>query len=639
MSTFDPQIFDSLLEPTFIVNQDGVVTYCNEPGALLADLTPKKIVRSKIRYDVLFQFGEPLQALTDLMGVESATMYQELGFSANGKSGRSQITIQKIQSDSPQWLIYMRDVTLEETLQKKYRHELEQKEGVITDLQNARAKLEDYSKNLESMVEIRTQQISEMNQRMQALLDSLTQGFFILGADGVCMDISSKACEHVIEKVPNGMKFSDVLGLKEHELMGIERWLLTCFEEMLPFEDLVELGPKKYNHTGGRDVEFSYFPLRGESHEMLGIVVVATDITDLMKARQQAESDRANSKMILNLVKNRKQIRTFINETSLLIDEVNAQRKLPHPDYDSIFRCLHTIKGSAGIFSIQSLIVPVHEAEGLLTEFARNGDEKLFNVASQLCERLPEIFNKFRDETLKLVGFEQDAHVDTVEVSRSTIDQFANLVRIQAPMLLGPLEEIFYFEPVEWSFPNLGENLQILAEKLGKQVDTVEISGGDLKVFRSAYTRVFESLVHAFRNALDHGIETPEERVSVGKKTGGIISLKFERTEDLKSLKLTIQDDGRGIDVARVREKLAAKGFDLSKQTDEQVIQHIFDPQFSTRDHVTELSGRGVGMDAIAYAVKAMGGTYKVQSTPGHGSQVELKLPWVLPGASTQKAA
>jgi two-component system chemotaxis sensor kinase CheA len=639
MSTFDPQIFDSLLEPTFLVTEEGVVVYCNEPGALLADMTAKKIIRSKIKYDALFQFAEPLQAFVQLSQAEGASMYQEVGFSANGKSGRAQITLQKIHGETARWLIYMRDVTLEETLQKKYRRELEQKEDVITDLETASARLEDYSKNLESMAAIRTQQISEMNQKMQALLDSLTQGFFIVGRDGICMGISSKACEQVIEKNPNGLTFSEVLGLEAHELPGMDRWLLTCFEEMLPFEDLVELGPKKYKHNGGREVELSYFPLRGEGNEMLGIVVVATDISDLLSARQQAESDRANAKMILNLVKNRKQIRTFINETSLLLAEIDAQRKLGHPDYDSIFRCLHTIKGSAGIFSIQALIKPVHEAESLLTEFARTGDEKLFNVVSQLCERLPEIFKKFRDETLKLVGFEQEAHADTMEVSRRTVDQFAQLVRKKAPELVSPYEEIFYFEPAEWSFTNHSENLSLLAEKLGKQLSGVEIHGGDLKIFRSAYTRVFESLIHAFRNALDHGIETPEERISAGKKPSGTIHLKFERTFDGKFLLLTIEDDGRGIDVARVREKLASKGFNVSCQSDEQVIQHIFDPQFSTRDTITELSGRGVGMDAIAFAVKAMGGAYKVQTLVGIGSKIELVLPWAEPGGSATKAA
>lgn len=636
--TLDLQIFDSLLEPTFVIDSSGQIIYCNEAGALLSDLSPKKIIRSKMKYGELFQFSEPLTAYDDLQKVDGPSMYQELRFSANGKDGRAQVTIQRLDGDEPRWLIFMRDVTLEETLQKKYRRELEQKEGVISDLETARAKLEDYSKNLESMVAVRTQQISELNNRMQALLDSLAQGFFIIGPDYKCMNISSKACETVIERNPNGRLFIELLDLKEHEIEGVERWLLTCFEEMLPFEDLVELGPKTYPHSQGRTVELTYYPLRGAEGQMQGIVVVATDITDLVKAKQQAEADRAQAKMILSLVKNRKQIRTFLNETTSLIEEINRQRTKEHPDYDSIFRCLHTIKGSAGIFSIRNLIVPTHEAEGLLTEFARNGDEKLFHVAGQLCDRLPGILDDFKNETLKSIGFDQESHGESVEIPRSAISDFGQMIQRQAPELAQSYFEHFYLEPVEWSFANLKDNLQLVAERLGKQLNEVEIIGGDLRIYRPAYSQLFDSLIHAFRNSLDHGIETPEERVALNKKSGGSIQLAFRHLQEDGHLRIQIQDDGHGINVARLREKLAARGIDLSGHPDEEVIQHIFDPQLSTRDEVTELSGRGVGMDAIAFAVKSLGGTYVARSRPDLGTTIEIIVPWVTPTALLKAA-
>src|SRR5690606_18400330 len=114
-----------------------------------------------------------------------ATPYKELTFkTSQGGEGKVQITLQPIfdSMGDKNWIVFVRDVTLEERLQKKYRAELEQKEDVIRALEDAKAKLEDYSKNLEEMVKVRTQELSRLNQTMSALLDSLGQGFFIFNS-------------------------------------------------------------------------------------------------------------------------------------------------------------------------------------------------------------------------------------------------------------------------------------------------------------------------------------------------------------------------------------------------------------------------------------------------------------------------
>ncbi len=173
-------LFDTLLEPVFVLNAERKVVYCNETAALVVGLSIRKITKG-LRFDELFEFSEPIESLKRLIHICDATPYKEVTFkTAQGGEGKVQITLQPIfdSMGDKNWIVFVRDVTLEERLQKKYRAELEQKEDVIKALEDAKAQLENYSKNLEKMVEDRTRELSRLNQTMSALLDSLGQGFF-----------------------------------------------------------------------------------------------------------------------------------------------------------------------------------------------------------------------------------------------------------------------------------------------------------------------------------------------------------------------------------------------------------------------------------------------------------------------------
>ena len=303
-------LFDTLLEPVFVLNAEQKVVYCNETAAVVCDLSIRKITKG-MKFLELFEFSEPLDGLNDLISVTDPTPYKEVTFkTSQGGEGKVQITLQPIfdSMGDKNWIVFVRDVTLEERLQKKYRAELEQKEDVIKDLEDAKAQLENYSKNLEKMVAERTAEIQRMNQMMTALLDSLHQGFFIFNSEGKVLPVSSKACETTIECRPQGQNIWEVLKLPEKKVDGFQKWMQTLFMEMLPFEDLAPLGPESYPHSEGRNIALEYFPLRSAEGTMDGVVVVASDITSLVEAKKQAERDREYAKLIINLVQNKKEI-------------------------------------------------------------------------------------------------------------------------------------------------------------------------------------------------------------------------------------------------------------------------------------------------------------------------------------------
>ncbi|PIS10617.1 MAG: histidine kinase, partial [Bdellovibrio sp. CG10_big_fil_rev_8_21_14_0_10_47_8] len=622
--------------------QEKRVSYCNEPASLLCDLSVRKIVRSQPFFDQLFRFSTPVEALQSLSEIHDPTPYQEVSFQIeSGKTGKVQLTLQPFPEidGKKRWLVFFRDVTLEETLQKKYRAELEQKEDVIKDLQVAQAELEKYSKNLEKMVDERTAEIQTLNRTMTALLDSLHQGFFIFGKEGDCLDVFSKACLTTIENNPAQKKIWSVLGLSEKQVPGFKNWMTTLFSEMLPFEDLAPLGPAKYAHSQGLHIQLEYYPLRSNQGQIEGVVVVATDISSLVQAQLDAEKERAHAKMIVTLVQNKRQVQGFLQESEALLQELNQElsRGL-NADQKSLFRCLHTLKGGASIFSIQSMVQQAHESEGLLSEWKTQPSTEHFDRLKQSSLKIQDYFQKFIQDNEPILGSQQKRDSRWVELDSRQLNQF--YPRLPETLQLDFLQQ-FLMEPVGEYFNQYQEVVQSIAEQEMKSVLPIQLRNGSLPVLPEPYSQLFSTLIHAFRNAVDHGIESPDRRMELQKNPAGQITVSFEKSQTPEGpwLLIEIQDDGGGIDPAKIRKKFADRGQSLDQESDQQVIQHIFDSQFSTKEVLTETSGRGVGMDAILFSAQQIGGTAWVESKVGVGTQLKIKVPYLIHWPETAKKA
>lgn len=642
-------LFDTLLEPVFVLNVEQKVIYCNEAAALVVGLSIRKITRGHKLCDLL-EFSESIEGLQDLLYVTESTPYKEVNFkSAHGPEGKIQITIQPIfdAMGDKNWLVFVRDVTLEERLQKKYRAELEQKEDVIADLEKAKLQLEDYSKNLEKMVADRTYELSRLNQTMTALLDSLGQGFFIFKADGQIMDVSSKACESTVECRPDGKLIWDVLKLPENKVEGFKKWMQTLFMEMLPFEDLSPLGPTEYPHSENRNIALEYHPLRTAEGSMEGVVVVASDITSLVEAQKQAETQKEHAKLIINLIKSKREIQRFIYESQDLLSSLRDEVTKDAGPYnlDGIFRWLHTLKGGAALFSVKSVADCCHEAETLLSEVKSEWSQAGFIALRGKCFEIEDQFSRFIEETREILGTSALSAERQIEVAISKLNDIARKVGAlpNGGSLAQELLLELAMEPVAQHLEPYSEVINRVAESEQKMVAPLQINNGKIMVIPEIYSGMLATLVHAFRNAVDHGIETPEVRIANGKPAEGKISVdvKIHAVEDRPYLQLKISDDGAGVDPTKVRAKLAKKNIDVSNKSDDETIQHIFDSEFSTRDQVTAISGRGVGMDAIKVAAEELSGRVWVTSQLGQGTNIYIEVPYLteVPATKTLRVA
>ena len=234
------------------------------------------------------------------------------------------------------------------------------------------------------------------------------------------------------------------------------------------------------------------------------------------------------------------------------------------------------------------------------------------------------------DQLLNLVG-ELVIHGSILSDRLSPADQ----ERVELPELSRLTRQIqdnvmsLRAQPIRQAFSRVPRMLRDLMTETGKKV-ILETTGETTEVDKGVIEKIGDPLTHMIRNAVDHGIESPEQRIAAGKPAEGTIRLSAEQKG--ARIVVRVSDDGRGIDRVRVRAKAIEKGIITADQpmSDEEIDGLICAPGFSTADTISNISGRGVGMDVVRSNVEALGGRVEIQSTPGEGTTFTMALPLTL---------
>ncbi len=185
--------------------------------------------------------------------------------------------------------------------------------------------------------------------------------------------------------------------------------------------------------------------------------------------------------------------------------------------------------------------------------------------------------------------------------------------------------------PVETVFNRFPRMIRDISRKLGKEIELV-MSGEETELDRTVIDEIGDPLIHLLRNAADHGLETTEERVSLGKPRKGTI--KLQAYQDGNSVMIVVEDDGKGININKVKSKAIDKGTitkeEAATMTEKELIELLFRPSFSTAEKISDLSGRGVGLDVVKSKITALGGHVEVETEWGKGSKFIVRLPLTL---------
>ena len=362
---------------------------------------------------------------------------------------------------------------------------------------------------------------------------------------------------------------------------------------------------------------------------------------------------------------------------------------------DRSFRVVHSIKGACGFLGLKSVVKVAHAGESLLARL-RDGKIFLDTPRTTLLFRMVDdirrsiaAFKESGDRSefasdalviaLQVAAAEAAAPPTAVqpEVSGSVerspaagpgetsirvdltrLDQIVNLVGElvlvrnqitqqvsdgQLPSsetvqrlkgVTGRLQDGVLkvrMQPVGKLFSSLPRVVRDLASQLGKDVALVT-EGAETELDRSVIETVRDSLVHVVRNALDHGLERPDDRLRAGKPTRGLLRLRSWHEGGL--VHIAVEDDGAGINLERVRSKALERGLldpdRASTVSEPELLEMIFLPGFSTAQEVTDLSGRGVGMDVVRAALDWVGGSVRLTTRPGAGTTLVMTMPLML---------
>jgi two-component system chemotaxis sensor kinase CheA len=220
----------------------------------------------------------------------------------------------------------------------------------------------------------------------------------------------------------------------------------------------------------------------------------------------------------------------------------------------------------------------------------------------------------------------QNSYIISIDDQKLTRD-FSQLSRITSDLQKAAMS--MRMVPIRQTFQKMIRLVRDLCRKSGKEVELI-MSGEETEIDRNMVEAIYDPLVHMIRNTVDHGIEPKEKRIEKGKPARGSVQLKAYHKGG--NIVIEIEDDGQGLDRNRILKKALEKG--LVKENDElsdhEIVNLIFESGFSTRDSVTDVSGRGVGMDVVKKTIEDLRGKIEIHSTPDRGCLFILKLPLTL---------
>lgn len=304
---------------------------------------------------------------------------------------------------------------------------------------------------------------------------------------------------------------------------------------------------------------------------------------------------------------------------------------------DKLNQVLSTQQKSPGMPSVgKAKIGDLLEAQAgvapEVVEAALGKQQKIRENAAPSEERYIRVQADRLDAVINLLGELVIAGAGATLLARES----RNVTLIEANLHMNSLiEEIrngtlgLRMVPVGETFSRFRRVVRDTASSLGKEVN-FEIVGGDAELDKSMVEKIADPLMHLVRNSLDHGLEPPQERIAAGKTPAGKLVLSAQH--ETGAILIRIEDDGRGINRERVLQRAWNRGLVEPGvvPSDDAINMLIFEPGFSTAEQVTNLSGRGVGMDVVRRNIEALRGTLKLTSDPGRGLQVDIRLPLTL---------
>jgi CheY-specific phosphatase CheX/two-component sensor histidine kinase len=522
--------------------------------------------------------------------------------------------------------VYSEDIKVKnEALHQAYKEVYESKD-----------KLSEWNKGLEQTIQRRTGSVRN-------LLDNAGQGFLTFGADLAVGPEFSSECYNIFHCNINGMAFPELIYPNNAE----ERdFLKTLIGKILEEDDdtqrsiYLTLLPEEVT----LDCKFIQISYKIIMDKDLGIsevfMVILTDITYKRMLEDKVEQERNVLKMVVKVVTNYGDFIETIKDykeffRSKLSDLLDSKQPRDEVLYE-ICRTIHTFKGTFSLFGMSTIIEKLHAFETEIAECKDNKDPaNKDRLKKCLEEQDAESWLENDINILKnILGDQFLNKEDTIVIEKSRLLSIEEKMLLMLPsaecrLLLPDIRKLRQ-KPFKEVLNGMPDYAQKLADKLDKMMNPVEIDADKILVDLDRYQGFSKALIHVFRNIVDHGLETPDERLELDKPEYCNVRCEIKLVDSM--IYLTISDDGRGFDFKKIRQRLISRGL-LTEEiacglADSETVKLMIDNHISTKDDITYTSGRGLGLSAVKEETEKLGGTFKIDADSGNGTRYLFKLPY-----------
>ncbi|MFW7378431.1 MAG: protein kinase domain-containing protein [Oligoflexus sp.] len=498
-------------------------------------------------------------------------------------------------------------------------------QGAIS-LENSR-----FYESLEIKVKERTAQLAQKTSDIHNMLQHMRQGIFTILPDKSIHPEYSVYLEKIFSKT----KLSDMDALDllfdKSDLSNDARDqivnVINLMDDELSYLSNSHLLIKEYKRTSSDSIQYlelDWEPIFGQESGIEKIMVVVKDVTEIRKLRDEAETQKKELNIIGTMLEIRREsIKSFFDSAVSYIEQceqvIHSGASVSAGDIKILLRNLHTLKGTSrglGFKDISDLVHDVETEVNKLIEIDRQSwnIEPILNGIQSIRNQIDYFFSIYEKKLAKYFGYDNQGDFGLVEKMQEMVLKFdknkqsdmaelGNLVALEISKL-GTIS----FEALVNEQKN---SLLPILQELGKPMPHINLIGDPLFLDEAKKSFIDGIFTHCFRNSMDHGIESPNERKSNQKDEKGTITLEYRKTDEYIEIKF--YDDGKGLDIKRLREKGIQNGCIGPEASDLMVAQTIFNSGVSTAETISDISGRGVGMDAVKSYIEDDGGLLDIQ--------------------------
>lgn len=444
-------------------------------------------------------------------------------------------------------------------------------------------------------------QIADAERRTRAVLESLSEGLVVIDPARRIQPLWSRAMAE-LAPLEAGASFERWLFPDDEVKRSYVQSLFEqLVEDVFPFEVSASQFPATYER-GERTFAFALSPVRSAAGQLELLIVTLRDVTEEVRLRKASLESR-------DLFQFLERAREQPDEAGAWLDETSAELAQLDTDLVTLKRRLHTVKGTSAVFGLEAFSGLVHEAESVVEEQGALPDA--------WRERLSTRYLAFERRARSMLS---DTLGGRVSIPREALEPLATLLEQHHETQSAQFVRSLALTSLGARLEALARQAVLTAQKLNKRVE-VSVHADDLRVEPQRFTPFLRTLVHVVRNAIDHGLERPEERVAKGKSPTGALRIEAHRARG--GTEVCIGDDGAGIDFEKLKQRALERR--MPANTHDELVDALFADGVSTRDEVSETSGRGVGLSAVLAECRRLGGQVSVEND--HGARFRFWFP------------